>query len=186
MAIEVTGAYEDCMQLLDEKDVEKLRIANHGTLQGFLPQLEYTPSVEESQAISRIKSGAIIIAGSGMCTGGRIRHHFKFGLSNKRNTIIFTGFQAIGTLGRLLVDGIKTIRLFKQEVQVKARIETLGGFSAHAGQTDLINWLQHIKGKPRIILIHGEEKALQALSDKLSHDHQITTEIPYMGDKIDL
>lgn len=186
MAIEVTGAYEDCMHLLDEKDVKKLRLGNDLSLQGFLPQLEYTPSVEESQEASRIKSGAIIIAGSGMCTGGRIRHHFRFGLSNKRNTVLFTGFQAMGTLGRLLVDGAKSIRLFKEQLEVNARIETLGGFSAHAGQSDLIDWLRHIKGEPRVMLIHGEENALQALSEKLAQAHQVKTEIPYLGDKISI
>ena len=184
MAIEVTGAYEDCIQLLDEKDVQKLRVANHSSLQNFLPQLEYTPSVEESQNISSMNSGIIVIAGSGMCTGGRIRHHFKYGLTNKHNTIIFTGFQAMGTLGRLLVDGIKKIRLFKQQVKVAARVETLGGFSAHAGQADLIEWLRHIKGNPRIMLIHGDEEVLQVLSDTLSRDFQITTEIPSIGDRI--
>lgn len=185
MAIEVTGVYEECMQLLDDEDVKKLRISNHTSLQNFLPQLEYTASVEESRNIVEMKSGAIIIAGSGMCTGGRIRHHFKTGLSNKRNTVIFTGFQAMGTLGRLLIDGIKKIRLFKQHVNVVARIETLGGFSAHAGQTELISWLRYIKGNPRIMLIHGEEKSLQTLSDKLSSEFGVVSEIPSIGDQID-
>ena len=91
-------------------------------------------------AINRIKSGAIIIAGSGMCTGGRIRHHFKQRIWDDRNAILFTGYQARGTLGRLLVDGALNIKLFGEEYVVKARIETLGGLSAHAGQSELVDW----------------------------------------------
>ena len=186
MAIEVTDVYEECIQLLDEKDIKRLHLANHASLKSFLPQLEYTVTAEESQSIHEIKSGAIIIAGSGMCTGGRIRHHFKYGLSQKQNTVIFSGFQAMGTLGRLLVDGIKKVRLFKHEVHVNARIETLGGFSAHAGQTELLNWASHIKSQPRIMLIHGEEKALEALAKALNQECGLTSEIPYLGDQISI
>ena len=135
-------------------------------------------------AINSIKKGAIIIAGSGMCTGGRIRHHFKQRIWNKRNTLIFVGFQARGTLGRLLVDGTKYIRLFGEEYVVKAQIATLGGFSAHAGQSELIDWLTHFKSNPRIMLIHGEPEAQDALSQKLWSEKNITTEIPARGQSI--
>jgi metallo-beta-lactamase family protein len=98
-------------------------------------------SVEESIAINRIKKGAIIIARSGMCTGGRIRHHFKQRIWDARNTVIFCGYQARGTLGRLLVDGKSRIKIFNDQFAVKANIETLGGFSAHTGQDQLVNWI---------------------------------------------
>jgi len=184
MAIDVTEVYDECMQLLDPDDVKKLRIEGHSGLQNFLPQLTFTDTVEASQAINEVSSGAIIIAGSGMCTGGRIRHHLRYRLADSRNTLIFTGFQAQGTLGRILVNGVKTIRLFKEDINVAARIETLGGFSAHAGQRELIEWLRHFHTKPRLILIHGEEDTLQTFADKLSRDFQIQAEIPALGEQI--
>lgn len=184
MAIEVTAVYDECIHLLDPVDVKKLRLEGHSGLHDFLPELEFTDSVEDSQAINEVKSGAIIIAGSGMCTGGRIRHHFRYRLSHPGNTVIFIGFQAQGTLGRILVNGVKQIKLFKEQINVAARIETLGGFSAHAGQKDLIAWLRHIQGDPRVILVHGEEDALLKLADKLKNDHQLEAEIPHQGDQI--
>jgi len=135
-------------------------------------------------AINRIQSGAIIIAGSGMCTGGRIRHHFKQRIWDKRNTIIFVGFQARNTLGRMLVDGVRHIKLFREDYVVRATIATLGGFSAHAGRSELIDWLGHFEGKPRIALVHGEPEALDALSDTLWQDRQLETLIPARGDSL--
>ena len=129
-------------------------------------------------AINKIKRGAIIIAGSGMCTGGRIRHHFKQRIWDKRNTIMFVGFQARGTLGRILVDGAKHIKLFGEDYIVKAGVETLGGFSAHAGQSELIEWLAHFDNNPRTMLVHGEPEALDALAQKLWDEQGINAEIP--------
>jgi metallo-beta-lactamase family protein len=125
-----------------------------------------------------------VIAGSGMCTGGRIRHHFKQGIWNQRNTIIFAGFQARGTLGRILVDGAKKITMFGNEFAVRAHIETLGGFSAHAGQSELIDWISHFQSSPRVMLVHGEADTLEVLSRKLWEDNKIATEIPFPGQKI--
>jgi metallo-beta-lactamase family protein len=147
----------------------------------FLPGLHYTKTQDESRAINRIEHGAIIIAGSGMCTGGRIRHHFKQRIWNQRNTIIFCGFQARGTLGRILVDGAKKITMFGDEFAVRARIETLGGFSAHADQTDLIEWITRFQPQPRVLLVHGEPATLNVLSEKLWNEHQLRSEVPYSG-----
>ncbi|MDC0598951.1 MBL fold metallo-hydrolase [Gammaproteobacteria bacterium] len=184
MAIEVTNIYDECIQLLDPEDVAKLKENFQGTLKGFLPRLRYSKTPEESMAINKISHGTIIIAGSGMCTGGRIRHHFKHRIWNQRNTIIFVGFQARGTLGRRIVDGSKMIKLFRDDISVRARIETLGGFSAHAGQSELIEWRKHFQNNPRTILIHGEPDALDALSMKLWQDEAISSEIPYKGQQI--
>ncbi|MDT8397904.1 MAG: MBL fold metallo-hydrolase [Pseudomonadales bacterium] len=181
MAIAVTDIYDQCLPLLDPVDVEKLSQAYESSLKGFLPQLVYTRTPEESMAINKVSHGAIIIAGSGMCTGGRIRHHFKQGIWNKHNTIIIAGFQARGTLGRMLVDGVKKIRLFGDEFVVNARIETLGGFSAHAGQSELLQWRSCFRNQPRTLLIHGEPEALEALSMKLWNEKGINSEIPYQG-----
>ncbi len=185
MAIEVTQVYDNWLHIMDNKDVRCLTDAGRESLQEFIPTLRFSQTTEESRAINRIESGAIIIAGSGMCTGGRIRHHFKHRIWHDSNTIIFIGFQAQGTLGRLLVDGAKRVKMYGKEFAVRAGIETLGGFSAHAGQTELIEWARNFNPVPRLILIHGEATALQALSAKLQLDHGIASEIPAQGERIE-
>lgn len=184
MAIEVTQVYDRWLHLLDDTDVRCLTDAGRESLAGFLPTLQMCNSSEESMAINKIKRGAIIIAGSGMCTGGRIRHHFKHRIWRENTTLLFIGFQARGTLGRRLVDGEKKIRLFGDEYLVRARIETLGGFSAHAGQSELIAWAKEFHPAPRLILIHGEAQALEALSQKLWTEHGMRSEIPELGHSI--
>jgi len=184
MAIEITTIYESCMELLAPEDRAKIEPAVGGALKRFLPTLRYTRTSEESIAINKVKQGAIIIAGSGMCTGGRIRHHFKQRIWDRRNTIIFAGFQARGTLGRIIVDGVKRIRLFGSEFAVKARVETLGGFSAHAGQSELIEWISHFQPAPRVMLVHGEAETLDVLSRILWEKKHLPTEIPYIGQTI--
>ena len=184
MAIEVTRLYDRWLELLDGDDLEELKRASREGLQGFLPRLKLTADTEESMAINRIKGGAIIIAGSGMCTGGRIRHHIKQRIWDDRNTIIFVGFQAQGTLGRLLVDGVKRIRLFGSDFRVAAEVETLGGLSAHAGQGELLRWATAFEGDPRIVLVHGEEKAQDALAKRLREEFGCTVDIPQRGDRL--
>tara|TARA_R110002110_G_scaffold153886_1_gene347502 strand:- start:51511 stop:52914 length:1404 start_codon:yes stop_codon:yes gene_type:complete len=184
MAIEVTRVYDRWLELMDGDDIRELSAAHRDSLADFLPRLQLTADTEASMAINRIKSGAIIIAGSGMCTGGRIRHHFKQRIWDSRNTVIFTGFQAQGTLGRLLVDGMKTVKLFGEEYAVKARMETLGCFSAHAGQSELIAWAAHFKPTPRIALVHGEPRSQDALADKLWDQLQVRVAIPAVGESI--
>jgi metallo-beta-lactamase family protein len=130
-------------------------------------------------ALNKITSGAIIIAGSGMCTGGRIRHHFKHNLWRKNNHIVFTGFQAQGTLGRSLVDGAKQVKFMGQEFAVKAQIHTLGGFSAHAGQSQLLDWAGRFQGKqPRLYLVHGELDKILVLQDRLREKYNWSANIP--------
>lgn len=181
MAIDITGLYEDCADLLDEAEGCRLRETLGPSMKKFLPGLHFTKTQDESRAINRIDHGALIIAGSGMCTGGRIRHHFKQRIWNQRNTVIFCGFQARGTLGRILVDGAKKISMFGDEFAVRARIETLGGFSAHADQTDLIEWITHYHPQPRVLLVHGEPETLNVLSEKLWNDRGLKSEVPYPG-----
>lgn len=184
MAIEVTSVYESCADVLDPDDGCRLKAVLGPSLKNFVPNLRYARTQEESMAINRVEHGAIIIAGSGMCTGGRIRHHFKQRIWNQRNTIIFAGFQARGTLGRILVDGARKITMFGAEFAVRADIETLGGFSAHAGQGELIAWLRHFRSNPRVMLVHGEAAALDTLSSKLWADHKIASEVPFPGQQI--
>tara|TARA_R110000823_G_scaffold125385_1_gene251977 strand:+ start:11402 stop:12805 length:1404 start_codon:yes stop_codon:yes gene_type:complete len=184
MAIKVTAVYSRWLAQLDEDVLRALRAEGKKTLETFLPSLNLSVTPEESMAINKVKRGAIIIAGSGMCTGGRIRHHFKQRIWNERNTIIFCGFQARGTLGRLLVDGVKQIRMFNDEFAVKARIETLGGFSAHAGQSELLAWIGNFNSRPRVVLVHGEPRAMDILSEKIWQQQQSAAETPRLGQSV--
>lgn len=185
MAIEVTRVYDNWLHIMDNKDIRCLTQAGRDSLEEFLPALRVCQTSEESRAINRIKKGAIIIAGSGMCTGGRIRHHLKHRIWHDNNTVIFIGFQAQGTLGRHLVDGAQFVKMYGDEFIVRASIETLGGFSAHAGQRELIEWAGHFQPVPRMILIHGEIKSLEALQEKLLSDHEISSEIPGWGESVE-
>ena len=119
-------------------------------------------------AINRITNGAIVIAGSGMCTGGRIVHHLKHNLPRSECDLVFTGYQAVGTLGRALVEGCDEVRILGSVVPVNARVHTLGGFSAHGDQADLLRWYSGIAGRPPVWLVHGERDASSALRDVLS------------------
>ncbi len=184
MAIAVTRVYDRWLDMLNGNEVRQLCQAHRESLETFLPTLNLAIETEESMAINRIKSGAIIIAGSGMCTGGRIRHHFKRRIWDDRNTIIFTGYQARGTLGRVIVDGAKNIKMFGEDYVVKAQVETLGGLSAHAGQAGLVDWITAFKPAPRTVLVHGEARAQDALADKLWREHELRVEIPSRGDSI--
>jgi metallo-beta-lactamase family protein len=184
MAIAVTRVYDRWLDLLDGDEVRHLSDAHKSSLETFLPTLNLAIDTEQSMAINRIKGGAIIIAGSGMCTGGRIRHHFKQRIWDDRNTIIFTGFQAQGTLGRILVDGARRVKLFSEEYVVKASIETLGGLSAHAGQQGLVDWMGNFKPQPRAVLVHGESRAQDALRDRLWKEQGLAVEIPARGQSI--
>ncbi|WP_440054927.1 MBL fold metallo-hydrolase RNA specificity domain-containing protein [Pseudoalteromonas sp. T1lg65] len=185
MAIEVTSVYDQWLPTLDCEGVKKFCTGEQTLLKNFLSTLHLMVDAEESMAINKISGGALIIAGSGMCTGGRITHHFKHRIWDSRNTIIFVGYQANGTLGRMLVDGAQHVKLFGDDIIVKATIETLNGFSAHAGQAALIDWVSHFKTDPTVVLVHGEPDALTALADKLEQQQNIKAEIPVFGSLIE-
>jgi metallo-beta-lactamase family protein len=181
MGIEVTRLYTEYMDLLDPEDLKKLSAKMGDDPKTYLPMLSLTEDTQDSMAINRIKSGAIIIAGSGMCNGGRIRHHLKHNIWRQECHLVFPGFQARGTLGRQIVDGAKHVKMFGQDFVVRAKVHTLGGFSAHAGQTDLLEWASKFKGKPRFYLVHGEAEALQVLQHKLQATQGIAAEVPAEG-----
>ena len=151
-----------------------------------LPIFRTTPTPDESMAINRFKSGAIIIAGSGMCNGGRILHHFKHNLWRKECHVVIPGFQARGTLGRAIVDGAKTVKLMHQRIAVNAQVHTLGGFSAHAGQSQLIEWASHFQARPELYLVHGELEKMRALQQALDDRLGWQATIPEPGDRIAL
>jgi len=127
-----------------------------------LPGLHFTREAAESMALNRIRSGAVIMAGSGMCTGGRVRHHLRHNLAHADCGVIFVGYAAAGTLARIIIDGVKKVKLFGDYVPVKARIHTINGFSAHAGADDLKRWHERT-GKPELtFLVHGEKRGMTA------------------------
>lgn len=135
-----------------------------------LARLRYITDVNDSKALNQIKGGAVILSASGMCEAGRIIHHLLWNLPRPQCSVVITGFQAAGTRGRQLVDGAKTIRLFGQDVQVKASVHTLGGLSAHADQADLLWWLRGFESPPQqVFVVHGEPKASAIFSDAMAN-----------------
>jgi len=132
-----------------------------------MPNLHLTASAEESMAINRMQRGAIIIAGSGMASGGRILHHLKQNLGMRGAHVVFVGYQGVGTLGRRLVDGAKWVRIHGRDVRVNASMHTVGGLSAHADQRGLLEWFGHFEPKPQLALVHGEDKAREALAGEI-------------------
>ena len=128
-----------------------------------LPGLVLTRSADDSRRINAVQSHAVIIAGSGMCTGGRIKHHLKHNIWREECSLVFVGYQARGTLGRRIVDGRKRVRIFGEPYRVAARVHTIGGFSAHADRSILLDWLRHGGGAEHLFVVHGEAESLHAL-----------------------
>ncbi len=185
MAIAATEIYHDHMTLFNREELAELHRADAANLLAWLPVLRTSRTAEESMAINQITGGAIIIAGSGMCNGGRIRHHLKYNLWRSEAHVIFVGFQARGTPGRALVDGAQQIHLMGSEIAVKARIHTLGGFSAHAGQRQLIDWLRGLgTRRPRVYLVHGETEKAEILRVRIREELGLEARIPSMGERI--
>ena len=186
MATSVNDIYIRHHELYNEENPEFNQCIKRGWRE-WLPILTYTRTTEDSMALNNIYSGAVIIAGSGMCTGGRIRHHLKHNLWRRRCHIVFVGFQARGTLGRALVDGAKQVKFMGNEFMVNARIHTLGGFSAHAGQSQLLDWAGNFKhNTPRLYLVHGEIEKMLALQKCFHEKYQWYANIPAPGEMISL
>jgi len=175
MAIEASEIYASYRGLFNRDDPE-FNQAIEGGWHAWLPKLSYSRTTEESMALNQIE-GAIIIAGSGMCEGGRIRHHLKYNLWKRDAHVIISGFQPRGTLGRRLVDGARRLSILGGEIAVRATIHTLGGFSAHAGQTELLEWATAFRpSHPHVYLVHGEVEAMEALQQRLA-DQRLRAEI---------
>lgn len=151
-----------------------------------LPNFHMTRSTEESMMINPIKSGAIIIAGSGMCSGGRIHHHLKNNIWNPACHLVIVGFQAFGTLGRRIVDGANEIKLWGETYPVRAKVHTIGGLSAHGDQQDLITWYSAFANRPPLYLVHGEPDPQAALQKKLETELQAPVSIAQRGQTISI
>ncbi len=148
-------------------NTETLHLSQDGNDPFNLPGLRFTRETAESMAINQIEGGAIIIAGSGMCTGGRVRHHLRHNLWGRRNSVVFVGYAAQGTLARRIIDGAEKVKIFGEEIPVQASIYTIGGFSAHADQAELLKWHAQTGQPEATYLVHGEENSMRAFASKL-------------------
>ena len=164
LAIQATEIFRRSRKYYDE---EAKAILENGGDPFDLPDLRLTPSTRESQAINERPGPAIIIAGNGMATAGRIKHHLKHNLWRPGVSLVIVGFQAVGSTGRRIVDGAKSVKIFGENVAVKAKVFTIGGFSAHADQKDLLEWVGHFESKPKVFVIHGEQTASETLARKI-------------------
>ncbi len=183
MAIEATEVYARHWYVYDE---EAKQARERGGNPLLLPNLNISRTARQSMALNRIRAGAIILAGSGMCEGGRIRHHLKHNIWRQGSHVIIVGYQARGTLGRSLVDGADHIRLWGEEIRVAADVHTIGGLSAHADQRGLLNWAANFHGRPLIALVHGETGARQALARRLAENGRDAVLTPAIGERLDL
>jgi len=180
MAISATEVFRNNLDCYDEEAREYIE---NGDNPLDFPGLQFTRTAEESKALNERKESSIIIAASGMCEAGRIRHHLKHNLWRKDSTIIFVGYQAEGTLGRRLLDGAKKVRLFGEEISVEARIEMIEGFSGHADKEGLLKWIERFNRKPKkIFIVHGEEDAMIEFSEEINRRFNIETVIPSRGE----
>ena len=180
LATSATEVFLNNLNVLDEQVQKDIK---DGKKPLDFPDLRFTTSVEESRALNENANRSIIISASGMCEVGRIKHHLKHNLWRHDSTILFVGYQAVGTLGRKIVDGAKQIKIFGEEISVNAQIKYIESFSGHADRKDLLNFIECFRRKPKqIFLVHGDEEAQLSLSDNIHDDFNISVEIPYRGD----
>lgn len=184
LAISATQIFKENEDLFDD-DTKALMERGDNPLE--FPGLKFTQTADESKALNEMDEPSIIISASGMCEVGRIKHHLKHNIWNPKSTILFVGYQAPGTLGRTIVDGAKTVKIFGEEFSVKARIEYIEGYSGHADQEWLLNFVYSFIKKPKhIFLVHGEPEAQLVLKNKIVGSTQIPVTIPSFGEKYTL
>lgn len=182
LAIQASRIYLRHPELADETLDE---VHERRQLRRDLATLVLCETSDESRALNDIRGTCAIIAGSGMCTGGRILHHLRHNLWRPETAVLIVGYQAEGTLGRALVDGARTVKIFGEPIAVKASIHTINGLSAHAGQSELLEWLEPLaSGRPRVVLTHGEERGRAPLSRLIEARYGINCELPSLGDTI--
>ena len=184
MALEATRIYQRNDELYDQEAKEMVRSGElKRNLEGTIP----CPKPGDSRALNAVKGPCLIMAGSGMCNGGRIMHHLRHNLPIKGTAVLIVGFQSQGTLGRRLVDGEKKVRIFGEEIPVNASIHTMGGFSAHADQKGLLDWFASVApANPRLIITHGEDSSRDALAKLINKRHGIRADRPNLGDVLEI
>ena len=179
MAISATEIFRRHPECFDLEFIEELK---HGDPFG-MPGLHFTRETSESMAINSIQSGAVILAGSGMCNGGRVRHHLKHNLWRERSSIVFVGYAAEGTLARRIVDGAASVKIFSDDIPVRAQVWTINGFSAHADQPELLDWLGDAPRR-KVFLVHGEyDRGMLKLQEVLE-SRGFSCQLPGMGESI--
>lgn len=184
MAIEATKLYGKHAELFDE---EALAMHRSGDLRENLETVQFCPTAADSRALNDVKGPCMIMAGAGMCTGGRILHHFRHNLARPGTTVLMVGYQARGSLGRLLVDKKDMVTIFGERIPVRASVHTFGGLSGHAGQSDLLRWLDSFAAsRPRVFLTHGEAKARESLGKLIAERHNLCVEYPQMKETIEI
>lgn len=184
MATSATQITMKHIELMDTEARGLMQWLKHGQ---NVPQVQFTETVEDSMALNEIKGGAIIISASGMCDAGRIKHHLRYNLGRPECSVLITGFQAGGTLGRRLVDGAKIVRIFGQDIPVRADLYTINGLSAHADQAGLLSWLGHFKKPPRhTFVVHGEENVAFGFADLIRENWRWHVEVPGYRDEFEL
>ncbi|MDD3180890.1 MAG: MBL fold metallo-hydrolase [Opitutaceae bacterium] len=184
MAIDATNIYRRHPDLFDEEAKALRRTCEITRSQRHVRP---TPSAEDSMRLNDAPGPCLIMAGAGMCNAGRILHHLKHGLWQPETAVVIVGYQGQGTLGRQLVDGAKSVKIFGETVAVKARIHTLNGFSAHAGQASLLKWFGNMApSRPRLVLSHGEARAREPLAAIIRKRHGLKPVLPSPGDTITL
>ena len=183
MAIEATKIYEHHRELFDEGALKYIR---EKPLKEDLRTMRLTATAEQSKAINSVDGPCLIMAGAGMCNAGRILHHLKANLWKPETHVLIVGYQSRGSLGRLLVEGAEHVKIHGEKIVVKAAVHTLGGFSAHAGQTDLLKWFGAIApSRPRVVLTHGEDGPRSELAKKIRERYGIRCSMPAIGDLIE-
>ena len=185
LANEATGIFLQCTE--DCFDDETRALLKEGINPLYFDDLRMSITSEESKAINFDTEPKIIISASGMCEGGRIRHHLKHNLWNKNNLILFVGYQSVGTLGRIIYDGAKKVKLFNEDISVNARIGLLPGISGHADKNGLLNWVRSFENKPQQIFVnHGDDVACSAFAECLRMEYGYNAIAPYSGTSFDL
>ena len=184
MAIQALEIYAKHRELFDD---EALKFIQERPLLEDLRTMKLCVTAEDSKQINDQPGPCLVMAGAGMCNAGRILHHFKANLWKPETHVLIVGYQAAGTLGRQLVDGAETVKIFGEKIAVKANVHTMGGFSAHAGQTDLLAWLEAIApSKPRVVLTHGETEARLGLEAQVRQRFGLVPELPQLNDALEV
>lgn len=183
LAIDATRIFTKHGDCFDE---EALALAAEGGNPFSFPPLRYTRHSDESRAINLIQSRAIIIAGSGMVTGGRVLHHIKHNGWRPECSIVFVGFAAQGTTGRAIIDGVSPVRLYGDSVEIRAQVHTINGFSGHAGQKTLLDWVGRAGQPEKVVLVHGEDRARETLAHRIEESYGLQCVMPQVGDVIEL
>lgn len=184
MAAEASRIYLDHPELFDE---ELTALNGERPLRADLETLTITTTADESRTINDVPGPCLVLAGAGMCNAGRILHHLRQNLWKPETRVLIVGYQSEGTLGRQLVEGAKHVSIFGEKIAVRARVHTMGGFSAHAGQTDLLAWFDCLAAsRPRVFLTHGEPRGREGLARQIQERYGMKAELPALGEVLDL